>query len=491
MKAENLLKNVEIKGVKNANLNEIYNLNISNVIDNFNNVGNNKNLCFVCINGFNFDSHILVKNLNINNVSLIISEKELETNIPYVIVKNSRSALSFIASNFYNNPSEKLKVIGIIGTNGKTSTTYLIKQLLNKQKIKCSLIGTSGVYINNKKLKETLTTPDPLLLNKLFSKMVKAKTEVVVLELSAHAISLNKVDFLFCDVLIFSNFSQDHLDFFKTMENYKNTKLSYFNKLHTKNAVINIDDNVGLELFNKLKAEKEINCYSYSIKNTSNVKAENVSLSLNNTKFNLKLFNEEYKIKTKVLCEFNVYNILSAILSLSILNYKNNLIQNVNTLSPVKGRFNIIKISKNKFCIIDYAHTPESLIKVLESVKSLSNFNIISLFSCPGNRDETKRKLMGEIAYNFSKKIIISTDNPKFENPLIIASEIKKGAKEKGVVIEDRKTAIIYAIKNLKENQVLLIIGKGTESYQDINNLKIPYSDYKTVYSCIKTLKNK
>jgi len=487
MKAKNLLKNIEILEYVNINKERLEDIEISSVCDSEKDKRKLKKSCFVCIEGFNFDSHNICEKLEQYGVNFLVCQKKVKTKLPYVVVKNTRRALGFIANNFYDNPTKKLKIIGVIGTNGKTSTTNILRQLLKFQNIKCSLIGTSGVYINNKRLKETLTTPDPLLLNELFFKMVNAKSEVVVMEISAHAISLNKVDFLQTDVLIFTNFSQDHLDFFKTMENYKSVKFSFFNNLNTKNAIINIDDKAGKELYNKIN--NKIKTKTFAITNEADLMAKNLKLYLGKTSFDLIEDYKKNRVCPKLSCEFNVYNILSAVLTLKQLGYTKNLTENINKLIPVKGRFNMKKVKNNSYAIIDYAHTPESLKSVLENIKKLCNKKIIIVFGCPGNRDETKREIMGKIAYDFCEKIIITTDNPKYENPLIICSEILIGAKDKGVIIEDREKAIEFAYKNLNNN-VLLIAGKGSETYQDINNLKIKYSDKKALNKCIKKYKN-
>lgn len=483
MKANKLLENIEILEYVNVSKIELENLDILNICDNTKSKKQLKNSCFVCIEGFNFDSHSLSNKLQNYGVKLLVCNKKVETNLPYVVVKNTRKALGYLANNFYEKPNLKMKVIGVVGTNGKTSTTSIIKQLLDSNKIKTSLIGTSGVYINKTRLKETLTTPDPILLNKLFYKMQKAGSKVVVMEISAHAISLNKVDFLKLDALIFSNFSQDHLDFFKTMENYKNVKFSFFNTNNTKNAIINIDDPAGFELYNKIK--DEINTKTFGINNNADLFARNIKLELDKSSFEVIDNCVNYFVCPHLSCLFNVYNILSAILTLQVLGFTENLFFNVNKLKPIKGRFNIFKVKNNSFAIIDYAHTPESLKSVLENIKNLTNKNIITVFGAPGNRDETKRELMGTIAYTYCEKIIITSDNPKYENPLIICNEILKGAKEKGIIIEDREKAIKFAYKNLNNN-VLLIAGKGSETYQDINNLKIPFCDYYVLNSCIK-----
>lgn len=486
MKIKELLNNVEILSKHNFNENTM-NLDILNVCDNSLDQNLLLNSLFVCINGNNFDSHIICKSLQFRGVKFIVCERDVETDLPYIIVDNTRKALPQILNNFYNLPTKKFKLIGVIGTNGKTSTTYFVKKFCDRHKIKCSLIGTSGVYINNKKLEETLTTPDPILLFSLFNQMAKAKTKVVVMEISAHAIFYAKTYGILFDTVIFTNFSQDHLDFFKTMENYKNTKISFFNPNNTKSAVINFDDEVGKELIEKIDGQIPILTYSLNSEE-ANLYAKNIKLKLNNTQFDL-IFKgkSSVKVKTMTNCEFNVYNILASVSALSMLNFK---ITKFNRMKGIIGRFDVFKITNKKFVIIDYAHTPESLREVLRATKSLCKFKIISLFGCPGNRDETKRELMGKIANEYCSKVIITSDNPKYENPLIIAKEIEKGILSAECEIElNREKAIENAIKNLQDNEVLLVLGKGSEKYQDYNNLKIPYNDYVVVKKCIKMLK--
>ncbi len=485
MKLKELIKNLEV--IKFVNFNEkTLNLDIKNLCDNSN--SKLKNSAFVCINGLNFDSHSIVSNLSKKGVVFFVCEKIVNTTLPYVIVKNSRQALSILADNFFGNPTKSLKIISIIGTNGKTSTSYFIQKMLKLNNVSCGVIGTSGVYINSKRFNETLTTPDPILLYKLLRKMAECNCKVVVMEISAHAIKLNKVDKLVSDVCIFTNFSQDHLDFFKTMQNYKETKFSYFNNYNVKKAIINVNDVTGQELF--LKIRDKIKCLTYGLVTNADICAKNIKCYLNKTEFDLSFLGKNYSLQTKTSCEFNVLNILSGILALNELNIMFDITSTLKKLTNVKGRFNVYKLKNNRYIIIDYAHTPESLREVLLNTSSLSKNKIISLFGCPGNRDEEKREIMGEIAYKYSKKIYITSDNPKFENPLIICNEILRGAKEKGEIILDREKAIKKAIKNLKNNEILLILGKGIEKYQDINGIHFNYSDVKVVKKCIKTLKN-
>ena len=487
MEIKKLIKDIKVLEFVNFK-EDTFKLDIFNLCDNSKDLKKLKNSAFICVQGLNFDSHNLVSSLQNNGVKFFICSKKIETNLPYIIVENTREVLGELASNFYESPQKSFKLVSVIGTNGKTSTTYFIKALLNQLNIPCGIIGTSVVFIKNKKYAETLTTPDPLLLYSIFSKMKKAGCKVVVMEISAHAIKLNKVNNLVSDITIFTNFSQDHLDFFKTMENYKLTKFSYFNEFNTKKALINLDDSAGKELY--LKIKDKICSKTYGINGKYDIFAKNIKYSLLNSTFLLNLSNKKYNINTKTIGNFNVYNILSSVLCLTELGYSFDVENCVNKLTNVSGRFNIFKLKNNRFIIIDYAHTPESLKLILQNTKNLSNLKLIAVFGCPGNRDEEKRELMGQIAYNYCEKIYITADNPKYENPLIICNEILRGAKEKGEIIIQREKAIKKAIKNLKENEVLLILGKATETYQDYNNLHIKYNDYEVLTKCIKNKKN-
>lgn len=484
VKLKKLLENVEILDVKNISFQKLFSIEVERVCDN--SFDKLENSLFVCVAGENFDSHKIVSDVE-NFVKVFVCEHEIKTKKPYIIVKNTRRALSYIFGNFYDNPIKKMKLVCVVGTNGKTTTTYFVKQMLEFLGKSVGLIGTSGVFIKNKKLKETLTTPDPKILHELFFKMEKAKCDVVVMEVSAHAIFLRKIDNLKADVTIFTNFSQDHLDFFKTIENYKKTKLKFIEN-NTNYLCFNRDDEISGEIENLVKNKIEYSTFglNFGADLTSEVECE-----LNGTELKIKYNQKEFNTTFNVPSLYNVYNLLSAILVCLKFGFKiQEIVDVIPKIKQVAGRFDVICFKTNKI-IIDYAHTPESLKETLENIKNLTEGDITLVFGCPGNRDEIKREIMGKIANKFCKKIIITTDNPKYENPLRICEEILKGCDVKGTIIEDRFSAIKFAIKNAKENEIILIAGKGSESYQDINGIEMKYSDYKSVFRCIKNKKNK
>lgn len=436
-----------------------------------------ENGLFFCINGKNFSGENFVINAIKNGAVAIVTESEI-TNIhgvTQILVKNVRKAMSLIACNFYGNPAEKLKIIAVTGTNGKTTTTHMIAGLMQNLGRNCAIIGTNGAIYNNKKIETEMTTPDPIVLQKILYKMERLGVEYVCMETSAHAIYLNKLDGIKFELVIFTNLTEDHLDYFLTMENYFQAKRKIFSKYFTKRALINIDDEYGKRIYDSINVPK----YTYSINSSSNFKSDNLKLENFQQTF---LFNGKF-LKTNFLGEFNVYNLTSALASLEILGFKVKDSQSIiNKLNPVEGRFNTIVI-KNKLFIIDYAHTPDGLENVLKLSKRIAGYeNLICVFGCGGNRETQKRSKMGEISSKYANSTIITSDNPRFEDRLKIAKDIEKGMTNSNyLTILDRSEAIKFAFKNSKENDVILIAGKGAENYIDEMGEKKPYSDFDEV----------
>ena len=484
MKLINLLSGIEILETVGDYENAlIKNLNVNTKIK-------KESSLFVCIKGLRIDSHNLLEEIRASGATSLIVERKLDVNLPQIVVKNSRVALGVLANNFYNNPLKNIKLVTIVGTNGKTTTSYLIKDILESSGLKVGVIGTSGNYVNGKFFKADLTTPDTLELFELFNKMKNASVNVIVMELSAHAIKLNKTSGFISDVCVFTNFSQDHLDFFKTIGNYKNTKKSVFNKNFCKYAVINSDDEVGKEILKETK----LKALTYGIKEASHIFAINLSMNLSGSSFFINLLDTVGKVNLNLPAKFNVYNSLAAAsCCLAIGLSQEEIIKGLNKKHIVNGRFNLIFISKNCYVVIDYAHTPDALENLLSNVKSLSKCELITVLGCPGNRDEGKRAIMGKIASKYSNEVVITSDNPDLENPLSIMDDIKRGVKNcQCEFIENRSEAIEYGLSKLKQKTVLVIAGKGDEPYQIINNIKSPYNDKETLLKLLnKTHKSK
>lgn len=434
---------------------------------------------FVALVGQNSDGHDFLFNAVSNGARAIIANKKIDTLATQIIVDDTRCALSKISSNFYNNPEKNLKIIGITGTNGKTSTSHIIAKILNENNVNCGIIGTIGTFYNGKSFNQDLTTPDPKELFKTLREMVDEKTEVVAMEVSAHALYYKKIFGIDFFAVVFTNFTQDHLDFFDNMENYKKAKTMLFFDYNSKYKVINTDDKVGRELYKKIKDP-----ITYGLNNPSDVFAIDVVEKTNGLKFVLNLFDKIYDIDTKLNGLFNVYNILAGATVCALLKINlDDIAKSINRLSIISGRLE--KIYDKDFSVyIDYAHTPDGLKKVLLSLKKICNGKLICIFGCGGNRDEDKREKMGKISGEFSDFSIITTDNPRYEDPMSIIMQIEKGVMEKTkeyVIIENRIEAIRYGLSYAKKDDFVLIAGKGSEKYQEVLGVKSPYNDSKIV----------
>lgn len=481
MKLIDLLKNVDYKkiiGKKDIDIKEI-------TIDSNKVVA--KSL-FICINGNSFDGHDYVKQAERYGAIAVICEKEVNSTLTQIIVENSRLIMGKIAANFYGNVDEKMKLIAVIGTNGKTTTSHLIKEIMEKSNMKCGLIGTLGTFYQDTFLEQSLTTPDPIELHRTLFEMYKAGVKNVVMEVSAHAIYLDKVKDLKFYCAVFTNFSQDHLDFFKTIENYKNAKLKFFKENQCKYVVSNSDDKLGSEI-DKLFA----NTISYGLENPADVFAINVDCKDNKTSFYVNIFDYVGQVNLNMVGFFNVYNALACSCVCYLLGIKaEKTVKYLSEFKGVKGRLE--RVYQGEYSIyVDYAHTPDGLNKVLMSLKPFVVNRLICVFGCGGNRDQSKRQIMGEVSTNLADFTIITSDNPRYEDPMDIIVQIEKGAIKTGkkyIVIEDREQAVQYAIDFAKKGDIVLIAGKGSEQYQEVLGIKKIYNDVDTVNEYMRSKKN-
>lgn len=416
-------------------------------------------------------------------VSVIVSDAFYE-NYPCIQTVDIRQAMSLISANFYNNAHKKMHIIGVIGTNGKTTTTHILSHILRSNDVATAIIGTLGADINGEQIESNLTTPDPVELHRILEYAYQKDIKYVVMEISAHAIFFQKTYGIKCDFLIFSNISQDHLDFFDNMTNYASVKLNYFNNQNASVAIVNADDPYGSLLIKN----PQIATLSYGLKNPSDVFAVDIEYQNGKTKFVVNAYEEIFEMITPFLGEFNVYNTLSAIAATVAIGIdKETIINALKSMHEVAGRFNIIK--SDITVIIDYAHTPVGLENILKAVKDFAQKDIITVFGCGGNRDKTKRPLMGEICALFSNLGVITSDNPRMENPYDIIIEIAAGYKRVSnnfIKIVDRTKAIEFAIRIASQGDVVLIAGKGAEDYIDEKGTKRPYSDKETAQNAIR-----
>lgn len=433
---------------------------------------------FICLNGSKVDGASFVGEAIKNGAICIVSEKSISLGVTTVITDNTRELLSIVSQNYYNNPAKSLKLVTVVGTNGKTTTAYLLHEILKQCNVSSALIGTMYYEIANKRYPADMTTPDPIKLNELFAEARDLGVKVVVMELSAHAIYLEKLYGMKSDICIFTNFSQDHLDYFKTLDNYKRVKTSYFCNKNVKLGIINSDDEVGRELLKNA----EIPMLSYGIDNPSDTFAMEIDFA-NKTKFLSNVMNEICEIESNLFGKFNVSNALAAIASAKCLGVKIlDIVEAFKQINSPQGRCNIYR--KNDIIyVIDFAHTPDGLYNLLKESKRLAQNRVITVFGCGGDRDISKRPIMGNTVSAMSDITIITSDNPRTENPQNIAEDILEGIpqdlKDSGnILVElDRSKAIQKAVSISEKGDLVLIAGKGSEDYIDISGKKIPYSD--------------
>ena len=438
---------------------------------------------YIAITGVNVDGHSFISQAIKNGANCIVCEKIPDNKtdgVVYVNVNSSRKALAIISSNYFDNPSSKLNLIGVTGTNGKTTIATLLFDLYTDLEIKSGLISTVKISYDNKNFQANQTTPDSLSINRFLSEMVNSNVRYCFMEVSSHGIDQNRTDGLVFKGGIFTNLTHDHLDYHESFENYRDTKKQFFDSLSNNSfALTNNDDKNGMVMLQNTIADK----YTYSLNSVSDFKAKILESSFDGML--LKINSTEFW--SKLVGKFNAYNILSVYSAASILGLpKNELLKAMSSLDAVAGRFQFYK--KNKItAIVDYAHTPDALENILKSINEIktSENNLITVVGCGGNRDKSKRPLMGDIASNLSSKVIFTSDNPRFEDPEIIIEEMISGVRStnsnKTISISNRKEAIKAACQFARTNDIILVAGKGHESYQEVKGVRSDFDDFEIV----------
>ena len=452
---------------------------------------------FVAIKGFEYDGHEFINDAIEKGATAVIIEEgcnlksfKVKSDTVVVMAKDTREALAIISCNFYKNPSRKFKLIGITGTKGKTTTSYMIKEILERAGKKVGLIGTLETCINGKKIKSNeRTTPESLELQELFSRMVKEKVEVVVMEVSSQSLKLHRVTGCDFDIAVFTNFSEDHISKIEhpTMEDYLQSKLKLFEMCRV--GIVNSDDVQGAKIARTF-VNNDIT--TFGIDNFANVMARDVTVTNTYADFKVKLTDRNERVKVGIPGRFSVYNSLASICVAKKFNVSPEVIKESLLEVRVPGRSEMVDNKLEIPIMIDYAHTPESLESILQAVKVYTRGKVICVFGCGGNRDTGKRPIMGEIAGRVSDYTFITTDNARNENPQDIANQIEDGIKKtkgKYSVVLDRKEAIKEAIKMATKIDIVVIAGKGHEMYQEINGEKIPFDERKIVKEIIKEIK--
>ena len=437
---------------------------------------------FICIEGYTVDGHNYISQAIANGAVAIVVEKEIEADIPVIKVRSTMRAMAVLSNAFYANPTSKMHMIGITGTNGKTSVSHLTCEILHKAGKNTGLIGTIGMKINEEEFETKNTTPDSLTLQEMFKQMVDADVETTVMEVSSHALHIGRIHGCQYDVTVFTNLTQDHLDYHKTMDAYRAAKSLLFSQLgnsydinRPKYAILNIDDDATAEY---IVASQGI-VITYGIDNDADIMARDIKTSSSGTKFTLSINGVERAVQMRLVGKFNVYNILATIgATLASGIELDFIIQAIRDLKGVPGRFELVDAGQDFNVIVDYAHTPDSLENVLKTIKGFTEGEIYCIVGCGGDRDKTKRPIMAEIASNLSDYPIFTSDNPRTEDPVAILADMEAGVIQSNYkTIIDRKEAIEYAINAATIGDVVLIAGKGHENYQIIGEKVLDFDD--------------
>ncbi len=482
MKIKNILDKIEyIKHSADEEI-EVYSItNDSREIEN--------NGIFVAVSGYKKDGNSFVDKALEDGAKLIITEEErfLDRNIPVIQVKDSRVALSKISNILNNKPSKKINLIGVTGTNGKTSITYILDHIFRYSGNKTGIIGTMGAVINGEKINLNNTTPESHQIHNFLSEMVRVNTNSCFMEVSSHATVLKRVEDLDFNIGIFTNLTKDHLDFHKNMEEYYKAKKKLFYKSGI--SIINLDDEYGKKMYDELKQENR-KVFGYSIDNSSDFKAEIKKTSIEGTIFNLTYNNTNIKIEINTPGRFSVYNTLASIIAAKLSGIEiENIKKSLKNLKGIVGRFEIVPTTLNCTVILDFAHTPDGLEKIMETIDEVAIGRKVVMFGAGGERDVSRRSLMGEVAGKYCDFCYITSDNPRYEDPESICKEIAEGVKkyhDKYKTIINREEAIKYIIDNYQKDDIILFAGKSTEPYQVIEDKKVPYNERQIALKAIR-----
>ena len=479
MELKNILSTLEGLKVKGD-----LNIDISNIDSDSRNI--KENGLFVAIKGFDVDGHNYIKEAIKRGAVAVIASidadkkllKEIMDKVTLILAPDTRLALAICACNFYDNPSRKFKLVGITGTKGKTTTSFMVKRILEKAGKKVGLVGTIATYIGDEKLEDSdRTTPESIKLQQLFSRMARENCEVVIMEVSSQSLKLHRVAGCDFDIGVFTNFSEDHISAKEhpDMKDYFESKLKLFDMC--KIGFVNSDD-LQTAKIPRLLPDKNIS--TYGIDNYCNLLAKDITITNSFVDYKVKIGTRNERIKIDIPGRFSVYNSLAAIAITTKLGCGAEEIKEAFLDLKVPGSSELVENKKELTIMIDYAHSPESLENILSAVKSYTKGRVISLFGCGGDRDSGKRPLMGEISGKIADFTIITSDNPRTEEPEKIVKQIEEGMKKtkgKYICIVDRIEAIKYAIKMANKNDIIVLAGKGHEPYQEINGVKHPFDE--------------
>lgn len=443
---------------------------------------------FFCISGFKTDGHDYIeKAVKQGAVAVVVTEEQKNLSIPQVVVKDGREAMALCACTFFGYPARQIKTVGITGTNGKTTTTYMIKAIAERAGMKVGLIGTIVNMIGKKTLHAERTTPESIDLQRLLRQMVEEGCNLLVMEVSSHSLQLKRVFGIEFDVGIFTNLTQDHLDFHDTWDNYVHAKSLLFE--HSKSSIINIDDDSAANMIAAAKSE----VVKYSAVHPEQFYAKNIRITDKST-----CYTAVHEEKTVDVCVaipgmFTVYNSLAAAVTASVLGIDSYYIElGLKEMPPVAGRFEVLDTRGQDYTVIlDYAHTPDGMKSTLATIREFATGRVVTVFGCGGNRDASKRPIMGHIAGEYSDYVILTSDNPRYEEPMDIIVQAEAGVKGMGTeytCIENRREAMKYALENAQAGDVILLAGKGHETYQEIKGKKTDFDEKVVVQELLDEL---
>ncbi len=437
-----------------------------------------QNGLFFCIPGARFDAHDYAPQAVANGCVALVVDHFVDVDVPQVKVTSVRAAMSRMAAAFYGHPADQMRLVGVTGTKGKTTTTYMIKSILEQAGMKVGLIGTTGNMIGEKRIASNYTTPDPIDLQRDLRAMVDEGVNAVVMEASAHAIDMFRLDGMSFEVGAYTNLSQDHLDYFGTMEGYFECKKKFFTSGMVRNAVLNVDEETSVNILRDI----EIPHLTFGIAAAADLFARDIEITETGVGFELKLQGmHALPINLHMTGMFNVYNALGAASLAMIMGIDLNAIrEGLESVQNVPGRVEMLDTHTPYKVFLDYSHSPDALENILTTARTFTRNRLIALFGCGGDRDQGKRPIMGEIGGRLADFSILTSDNPRTEDPNAILDSIEQGMKQtdgKYIVIENRREAIRYALTMGQEGDVIILAGKGHETYQDIMGVKRPFDE--------------
>ena len=441
---------------------------------------------FCCIVGALFDGHTFAEGAVKSGASALLVERQLPLSVPQIVVKNARKAMAEMAAAFYGYPQREMMLLGVTGTNGKTTTTYMVKAIAEQAGRKVGVIGTIRNMIGQESIHTDRTTPESVDLFRLLRMMADAHVDLVVMEVSSHALEQYRVHGIKFDVGLFTNLTQEHLDYHKSFDNYLQAKKILF--YNSKRAVVNVDDPYASRIMEGLT----IPVLTFGIRDRADISASDIDITAEGVEFDLHTPEGDVLMRLSIPGLFSVFNAMGAVGMAQSVGMKLGSIKaGLESLTSVSGRLEPVRTNKGFSVFVDYAHTPDALENVLKTVREFSRGRVLCVFGCGGDRDRAKRPIMGEVVGRFSEFAIITSDNPRTEEPLAIIESIEEGVKRSGTkytVIENRKEAIRYALASARENDVVLIAGKGHENYQEINGTKYHFDDKEIVEELLAEL---